>query len=89
MSSGSAIRALTDEHTQTGLILYPRPLTRQGIKRERAKKKKAKKKQLFPCMICFQDFRELSALLFSVTRSHQLILSKAATLSGKNLFFQA
>ncbi len=35
MSNGSAMRALTDRqthtHTQTGPILYPRPLTREGI----------------------------------------------------------
>ncbi len=34
-SNGSAVRALTDRqthtHTQTGPILYPRPLTREGI----------------------------------------------------------
>ncbi len=33
MSNGSAERGLTDRHTyrQTGLILYPRPLTSEGI----------------------------------------------------------
>ena len=35
MSNGSAMRALTDRqtdtHTQTGPILYPPPLTREGI----------------------------------------------------------
>ncbi len=34
MSNGSAVRALTDGQTDglTGPILYPRPLTREGIK---------------------------------------------------------
>ncbi len=36
MSNGSAVRALTnrqtDTHTQTGPILYPGPLTREGMK---------------------------------------------------------
>ncbi len=71
MSNGSAGRALTDRHTdaQTGPILYPRPLTREGIIISRGKLDRSS--ELNPACQREKKLRWLFSFLSDIIPAHR------------------